>query len=317
MRIAIVIVNYRTGRLVVDCLASIAEHATGAPPRAIVVDNDSPDDSAGEIEQAISERGWQGWATIVRAGVNGGFAAGNNVGIRAAIAEDPSLHAVLLLNPDTVVRAGAVNELVAFMDAHPGAGIAGSRLEDPDTTAQRSAFRFPTIAGELESAARLGVITRLLRSSVIAPPVRDTPHRTDWVAGASMMIRRDVFEQIGLLDESYFMYYEEVEFCRRAASAGWGCWYVPASRVVHLVGQASGVVHGQPTRRPRYWFDSRRRYFVTQHGRVGAALADLAWIVGAPVHRAVSTIKRRPPGDPAHLIRDLLVYGALNPGGSP
>ncbi len=312
---AIVIVNYRTGPLVADCLASLAEHATGTPARTIVVDNESPDGSAGELERVIVDRGWDGWARVVHAGVNGGFASGNNVGIRAAIADCPELDCVLLLNPDTVVRAGAVDGLVSFMNNNPRVGIAGSRLEDPDTTPQRSAFRFPGVAGEFESAARLGIFTRLLRSSVIALPVRDEPHRADWVAGASMMIRREVLEQIGLLDDSYFMYYEEVELCRRAARAGWFCWYVPESRVVHLVGRASGVVHGEAARRPRYWFESRRRYFTTEHGRIIAALADGAWLVGVPLHRIASRLKRRPPGDPANFLRDLLAFGALNPRG--
>src|SRR5690606_15010874 len=102
----------------------------------------------------------------------------------------------------------------------------------------------------------------------------------------SLMARREVFEEVGLLDDGYFMYYEEVEFCRRAARAGWACWHVPASRVVQLVGQASGVVQGTPARRPAYWFESRRRYFITQHGRGVAVLADLAWLAALPLHHA-------------------------------
>ncbi len=317
MSVAVVIVNFRTGPLVVDCLASIEACSTGVPPRTIVVDNDSPDDSAGLIESAISERGWGSWAALVPSGHNGGFAAGNNIGIRAAIAGDNTLEHILLLNPDTIIRPGAIEALDGFMATHPRVGIAGSRLEDPDTTPQRSAFRFPTIAGEFESAARLSPVTRLAGPRVIAPPARDIPHPTDWVAGASLMIRREVLDDVGLLDESYFMYYEEVEFCRRAACAGWACWYVPESRVVHLVGQASGIVHGQLKRRPRYWFDSRRRYFVTQHGRAYAILVDLAWLVGAPLHRLASRARGRASSDPAHLLRDMLAHGAARRGVSP
>ncbi|GJM19121.1 MAG: glycosyl transferase [Phycisphaeraceae bacterium] len=312
--VAVIIVNYRTAGLVVDCLASIAEHAVGTPPRTFVVENGSPDGSRATLALAIDVNGWSPWVTLVPADRNGGFAYGNNVGIRAALSADPGTRYLHLLNPDTIVRAGSIDELARFLDANPSVGLAGSRLEDPDTTPQRSAFRFPTVAGELDAAVRLGPVSRALSPWAIAPPVRHEPHRADWVAGASLMLRREVLEHVGLLDDGYFMYYEEVEFCRRAARAGWPCWYVPASRVVHLIGKASGVVQGQPTRRPGYWFDSRRRYFITQHGRARAALADAAWVVGTPVHRLWSLARSRPNADPPRFVRDLVARGALTRG---
>ena len=134
------------------------------------------------------------------------------------------------------------------------------RLEDPDGTPQRSAFRFPTVLGELENGVRLGVISRLLSRYIVAPPVVDDPCRTDWLSGACMLVRREVFEAVGLLDEGYFLYFEEVDFCRRAARADWPCWYVPSARVVHRVGSEHRLERRR-LRRPRYWFDSRRRYF--------------------------------------------------------
>src|SRR5262249_8484299 len=163
----------------------------------------------------------------------------------------------------------------AFMKAHPEVGIAGSRLEDPDGTPQRCAFRFPSAASELEEGIRIGFVSRLLQHSVVAPPVRNEAHETDWVAGASMIVRRGVFDEIGLMDDEYFLYFEEVDFCLRARRGGWTCWYVPASRVVHLVGQASGVtdVKRPMKRRPRYWFESRSRYFRRNHGRAYKMLA--------------------------------------------
>ena len=109
---------------------------------------------------------------------------------------------------------------------------------------------------------RLGVLSRLLEPCVVAPPVREEQHRADWVSGASMIVlRRSVFDEIGLLDEGYFLYFEETDFCLRARRAGWKCWYVPDSRVVHLVGQSSGLKDDAPVRgpMPRYWFASRSR----------------------------------------------------------
>lgn len=312
--VAIIIVNYRTADLVIDCLASLAEQGSGPPPRTIVVDNASPSDDVARLELAIVERGWLEWAELVPAERNGGFAWGNNVGIERALTTGPKPRCIHLLNPDTVVRAGAIDELVRFLDERSGVGIAGSRLEDPDGTTQRAAFRWPTPLGEFEAAARNRVVSGLLASRVVAMPESDAPYRADWISGASLMIRREVIEQIGLLDDRYFMYYEEVEWCRRATDAGWSCWHVPSSRVVHLVGKSSGIVHGQPKRRPAYWFDSRRRYFITHFGRSGAVFADLAWIAGDPIYHARRLLGRRPNQDPERFLRDMVRRGAISRG---
>jgi GT2 family glycosyltransferase len=112
-----------------------------------------------------------------------------------------------------------------------------------------------------------------------------------------------------LLDEKYFMYYEEVDFCHRAQRAGWTCWYVPEARVIHLVGQSSGVTDPKMARarRPDYWFHSRRRYFLNNRGRVRARLADAAWIAGLALYRTRRLVDRRKPEvDPSHLLRDFV-----------
>jgi GT2 family glycosyltransferase len=217
---------------------------------------------------------------------------------------------VLLLNPDTVVRPEALKHLLEFLDTHPTAGIAGSRLEDPDGTPQRSAFRFHTVLSELEHGLRLGFVSRLLSRHIVAPPVPTGNAQADWVAGASMMIRKSVFDKIGLMDEAYFMYFEEVDFCLRARRAGFTCWYVPASRVVHLVGQASGVTDSQRSarRRPRYWFASRRRYFRKNLGFVKTLLADLCWAGGFALFRIRQAIQRKPGNDPKFLLWDFVRY---------
>lgn len=317
MSTLIVIVNYRTADLTVDCLRSLVGEVQSLPgTRVVVTDNNSGDDSPERIQQAIKENHWDHWATLMPLNRNGGFAYGNNQAIRPALEGDNPPDFVLLLNPDTVVRPGAVSRLIQFMHEHPKAGIAGSRLEDPDGTPQRSAFRFPTTRSELDGGLRLGVVSRLLVNTCVAPPVRDDQHPTDWVAGASMIVRRQVFLDAGLMDEGYFMYYEEVDFCLRALRAGWTCWYVPASRVVHLVGQASGVTvnNTRPKRRPDYWFDSRRRYFVKNHGLFHAALADAAWALGYASYRLRRLIQRKPDTDPPKLLYDFVRHSVLLKG---
>jgi N-acetylglucosaminyl-diphospho-decaprenol L-rhamnosyltransferase len=311
----IVIVNYRTAGLVIDCLRSLVEEVRSLGDcRAVVVDNDSGDGSADRIAAAIAAEGWGTWAEMLPLGHNPGFAGGNNAALRPLFTGPNPPDYVLLLNPDTVVRPGAVRTLAEFLEKHPHVGIAGSRLEDPDGTPQRSAFRFPGVASELEDGLRLGLVSRLLRRRMVAPPVRDDAHPTDWVAGASMLVRREVFEAVGLMDERYFLYFEEVDFCLQARRAGWPCWYVPASRVVHLVGQASGVtdVKRPAKRRPRYWFESRSRYFRRNHGRLYKALSDAAWVCGYALWRARRRLQRKPDTDPPGLLWDFIRFNFLS-----
>ena len=309
--VRIVIVNYKTPALVVDCLRSLVEEVKVVGDcKVVVVENGSPDESATIIGKAITENGWQSWAEQLAIPKNLGFAGGNNVALQPLLAADPKPDYVLLLNPDTVVRPGAVKVLLDFLEAHPQIGIAGSRLEDPDGTPQRSAFRFHTIRSELENGLKLGFVSRLFAGSLVAPPVRDDEHAIDWVAGASMLVRREVFDAIGLLDDGYFLYYEEVDFMLRAARAGWPTWYVPTSRVVHLVGQASGVTDTKkPARRlPPYWFAARKRYFTKNHGWFYAKAADVCWLGGFMLWRLRRRVQGKPDTDPPHYIGDFVRY---------
>lgn len=314
MKLRIVIVNYKTTDMVIDCLRALAPQLTAGQIEAVVTDNASPDDSLARLKQAVTEHHWQRVVSILPLQRNGGFAFGNNAGIRPALSSDNPPAYILLLNPDTVPRPDAIEQLLTFMEAHPTVGIAGSRLEDPDGTPQRSAFRFHSLASEFENAMRFGVLSRALAQRLVAPSPPAHATATDWVAGASMIIRRQVFDVIGLLDENYFMYFEEVDFCKRAADAGFTCWYVPQSRVVHLVGQASGVTvkDQRPKRRPAYWFQSRSRYFTVHHGRFKKRLIDLAWILGFALFKLRAAVQRKPHNDPPYLLRDFIRYSLLS-----
>jgi GT2 family glycosyltransferase len=311
MKVLVVIVNWRTPDLTVDCLRSIAGEVAAMPgTRAIVTDNASGDGSVEKIRAAIDMNGWSNWATVTPLEKNGGYAYGNNAAIRPALVSPERPDYIYLLNPDTIAHPGAIQQLVQFMNEHPKAGIAGGRAENRDGTVRRSVFRFHSVPGEFENGLRLNFVSQLLERYMYAPPVPEVPSRADWVSGASMMIRREVFEQIGLLDEGYFMYFEETDFCFRAKRAGWEVWYVPASRIIHLVGQASGVTGAQRAakRRPRYWFDSRRRYFLHNHGAIKTILADLAWACGFALFNLIRAIRGKPRTDPPWLWWDFVRY---------
>lgn len=302
MSLLIVIVNFRVPDLVIDCLRSLQDERGSVPGMQVsVCENGSGDDSAARIGQAIAANGWGRWCSLDVRQTNLGFTGGNNVLIRPALEGPAPPDYVLLLNPDTVVRPGALAALVAFMDHNAAAGIAGSRLEDPDGTPQRSAFRFQSPLSEFEAALRFGPVSRLLARWSVAPPVVDVPVRTDWVAGASLMVRRQVFADIGLLDEGFFTYFDDIDFCFNAARKGWQTWYVPDSRVVHLVGQSTGI-DGSKRRLPAYMLEARRRHFLKNYGPLTAALAD----AGALAGHALAGLRARLSGRRAEMIPHVL-----------
>jgi GT2 family glycosyltransferase len=314
MRILVIIVNYRVAHLTIDCLRSISNEIPGLPGCHVAVcENGTGDDSAERIKRAIEDNHWDSWCSLTVLDTNLGFTGGNDVIIRHALGSDDPPQYFILLNPDTVVRPNAFSVLVDFMDEHPNVGIAGSRLEDPDGSPQRSAFRFPSPLGEFEASVHLGIVSSLLDRWVVAPLVSDDSCETDWVAGAGIIVRREVFGAIGLLDEDYFTYYEDVDFCFNARKAGWSVWYVPASRVVHLVGQSSGVTVKKPKRQPAYAFEARRRYFLKNCGPLRAALADIGKILGLTLWR-LRVLLGKPDFMPPHYLRDCIRHSVFLTG---
>ena len=209
-----------------------------------------------------------------------------------------------LLNSDAFIDPGALKTLVGFMEDHPKAGFAGSQLRGEDGAPHTTHFRFPSIAGELEQAAKLGVISRLFPGAVIPMPPSDVPVRADWTAGASLLIRSTALEEVGLFDERFFLYYEETDLCLRAHNADWQTWFVPQSTVVHVGSVSTGMKHWART--PSYWFASRRHYFRKNHGQAYAVCADLARLFGGLLWRARRVVSPRPLGEPAYFLRDFL-----------
>jgi len=274
--VAIAIVTYKSAALTIDCLHSIEpERSTpGVSISVVVVDNASGDAPA--IADAIAANSWSSWVTLVSAPKNGGFAYGNNLAFQRAH-DDGLPDYYLLLNPDTLVRKGAIGALVRFLETHPAVGIAGSSFENLDGTDWPIAFRFPSILSEIDSGLRFGLATRLLRRWVVPVEMSPVAQPIDWVQGASMMVRRAVFDAIGGFDENYFLYFEETDFCFRAGRAGFATWYVPESRVMHIAGQSSKAMERDVAlkRLPPYWFDSRCHYFMASYGTAYAIAADI------------------------------------------
>lgn len=275
--VGIVLLNYRTPGLVIDCLDSLIAEARDTKSSVVVVDNCSGDDSAEKITAWIDSNQAADSVRLVIAPANGGFSSGNNFGIKEIDADF-----YLLLNSDTLLRENAITNMLSAIGSNPDVGVVSPRLEWPDGTPQESCFRFHSPVSEFVSSSGTGLVLRMFKSSEVALRVSGSDTQPAWASFACIMIRKSVFDQVGLLDDGYFMYYEDVEFCYRARQAGWAIANHPASRVVHLRGGSSPVKSNAVDRgrQPRYYYKSRARYFCTVHGRMGLFAANVLWTIG-------------------------------------
>ena len=292
--LSIIIVNWNVRDLLRRCLASVQASpgvrlgaGAGSAPTAsgvyavpsvevVVVDNASGDGSAEMVRAEFP------WARVIANTENRGFTAANNQGIAAC-----SGRYLLLLNPDTELLRDALKVMLDFLETHPSVGLVGPQLwygdaQPPDGVAaenlagsggvQSSRRRFPTLATAfVESTVLQGIFqkSRLLRDYYVLDRPDDLTQEVDWLVGAAMMVRRSVVEQIGGLDEGFFMYSEELDWCRRIKAAptpGGGNWqvmYLPAARVVHHEGRSSAQA---PALRQIQFHASKVRYFRKYHG---------------------------------------------------
>jgi GT2 family glycosyltransferase len=303
-----VILNYRTPAMTLDAVAAARRELVGIAGGIVVVDNDSRDGSFEAIGAAVSARGWDadGRVRVIASPQNGGYGAGNNVGIRAGLSDGSRPDYVYILNSDAFPDAGAIRRLVDHLEGHPEAGFAGSYIHGPDGEPHTTAFRFPTLLSEFENAVRLGPVSRLLARYRVPMPIPEASAPVDWLAGASVMMRRTMLDAIGLFDEGFFLYFDETDLCRRGRDAGWLSVYVRESAVVHIGSVSTGMKTWART--PTYWLDSRLRYFVKHHGAAYAAAATAAVVAGGLIWRARMAVQRLPPCDPPHFLRDLVVH---------
>lgn len=181
-----------------------------------------------------------------------------------------------------MVRENAISLLVDAANRDEHAGLISPRLEWPDVKPQESCFKFHSPISELISSATTGLITQLFKPFVVAQKVREENAYYDWTSFACVLIKSRVFKNIGLLDEGYFMYYEDVDFCSRAKHVGWKVLNVPNAHVIHLRGGSSPLKSQVKLRErlPRYFFESRTRYFYHSYGRLGLLLANMFWMLG-------------------------------------
>ena len=280
--VSIVIVNWNTRELLHRCLDSICATVPPVSFEVIVVDNASEDGSADMAAERFPD------AVLVRNATNVGFAAGSNLGLQRA-----SGRYVMLLNPDTEVLGGAVREMIEFADAHPRVAVVGPKLVNPDGSLQKNGRKFPVLLREVLHITKLyrfmtGLFDRKLdwgREDF------NVPAQVDEVSGACMLVRRSVIDEVGTLDERFFMYYEEVDWCLRMKKAGWEVHYLPSAQVIHHWSQGAKQAG---LRGSRIAYRSQYLYFRKHHGLVQAAvLRILSWLVLLLLYAKHSVVRPR------------------------
>ena len=233
----LVIVNYRSYAELARCLSSL-DAARGLFARIVVIDHESDLRAAERVSRTFP------WITLIERTTNEGFATGVNLGVRSGNAPF-----ILLLNPDCVADAAAISGLLAFAHRRPDAAIIGPRILNLDGTVQGSARRFPGLSTMF--AGRSSWLTKRFPNNPLSRwnlPGRDqaaSPLAVDWVSGACMLVRRDAFEQVGGMDERFFLYWEDADLCRRLEQAGWAILYFPDVSIVHAGGRSSIHVYSE------------------------------------------------------------------------
>ena len=258
--LSVVIVSWNVRDLLQQCLASIEQGLGGLQMELIVVDSASSD---GTVDMIASDFPW---VRILPQAENVGFPRGNNIGMSAARGRY-----IFLLNPDTIVLNDSLQRMMSFMDARADAGVVGPRLRYPDGLVQSSRRRFPTVLTAFFESTWLEpwAPATILRSYHAQDLPEDKTVNVDWVMGAAMMVRREVIDQVGMMDEAYFMYSEELDWCRRIKCAGWHVIYYPEAEIIHYEGKSSEQAI---TARHINFQRAKLRYFLKYHGRLFCAM---------------------------------------------
>jgi GT2 family glycosyltransferase len=272
--LSIIIVNWNVAALLRNCLNSLLAAGQARPDltiELIVVDSASSDGSVAMVRTEFPQ------VRLIASAENLGYARGNNSGVAAA-----SGRYLLILNPDTVVRSSALGLLVDYMAAHPQVGLLGPQLLWPDQTIQSSRRRFPTLGSLFWESTLLGQWfpqNRYNRRYQVADRSPDQAQAVDWLVGAALLIRRESWQQVGPFDETFFMYFEETDWCRRCAAAGWQRYYLPTAQIVHYEGKSSEQA---PAARALRFQRSKIRYTRKYFGRSWAGLLYLfLWLTYA------------------------------------
>jgi hypothetical protein len=263
--------------MTIDCACSVLEQIGDVDGEIVIVDNCSGDGSVGMLRDWIAGLPEGSPVRLVASQENTGFSGGHNQGIAAV----PARY-YLVLNSDAVLRPGFLKRILAAARSHPEAGFVAPRLQGQDGDVQISCFRFPGPLSEFIRGANSGPVTRALKAYEVSLKPDPDPKDIDWASFACILLNGDMVRQIGPMDEGYFLYYEDAEYCLRARRAGWRVHLCPEAVAIHFRG-GSGPVKSLARSRerlPRYYYSSRTRFLYQAHGRFGLWSANILWAIG-------------------------------------
>jgi GT2 family glycosyltransferase len=303
-RILTIVLNYKTAQMTLDAAEAARVAMQGLPGEIVIVDNDSQDGSSEIMAAHVASAGWDN-TRVIQSGHNGGFGAGNNLGIRAGLSDGSRPDYVYILNSDAFPKLDAIRVLYDHLNTTPATGFAGSFIAGEDGVQHTTTFRFPSVWSELEGAIRFGPVSKLLKSYRV-PQELIASAPVDWLAGASVMMRQNVLDEIGLFDETFFLYFEETDLCRRAQKAGHRVMFLSDSVVTHLGSVSTGMKQWQ--RVPDYWFESRWYYFAKNHGRAYAISATLLHLTGGSLHWLRCKLTGKHYGAAPHFLRTMAAH---------
>ncbi|MEM9617590.1 MAG: glycosyltransferase family 2 protein [Pseudomonadota bacterium] len=303
-RLGVIIVNYQTPELTERCLEALAPMLADTNARAVIVDNASQDGSFERLSAYCAQSAANDRLSVVAAGANGGFSAGNNMGFRALQSEY-----VLLLNSDAVPRPGALNEIMKAADEAPKAGVVTPSLITSHGEEQVSRFRNHSPLSEFVDGAQSGPVTKMFpkgETPIYSDDWKTTP---DWVSFAAVLLRRNAIEEVGPMDEGFFLYYEDCDYCRRIRAKGFDIGFAPNAVFVHDPGGTTKLRDSETAlaRLPSYYYASRSRYFRKYYGPAGPLLANVAWLTGRAIAKLRGTFGRAAPAVCAARARDLWI----------
>jgi len=254
--LSVIVISWNVRELLIACLDSclIQPSTTNLVIEVIVVDSASSDGTPSFIAEHYPQ------VKLLPQDRNIGFTAGNNIGLRVA-----NGRYILLLNPDTLVLDDALYQMVAYLETHSTVGALGPQTYNPDGSVQSTHRHFPNVATAVFESTWLQRFAprRLLDHYYAADIANDATAEVDWVQGSALMVRREVYEQIGGLDEAFIMFSEEMDWCKRIKASGWDIVYLGAAHIIHYGGQSTEQV---TTRKHILFQQSKLRYFRKHHG---------------------------------------------------
>lgn len=304
-KVLTIVLNYKTADMTLDAIQSARTAMQDIDGEIVVVDNDSQDGSFEKIAGYVAQEGWDR-TRVIRSPQNGGYGAGNNFGIRNGLSNGARPDFVYVLNSDAFPRPDAIRVLLDYLLSHPDVGFAGSYIHGDDGVHHTTTFRFPSVLSEIEGAIRFGPVTRLLAKHRVPVENLNETRQVDWLAGASLMMRQDVLDEIGLFDETFFLYFEETDLCLRANRAGHRVVYVRESVVMHIGSVTTGMKTWAQV--PLYWFHSRFHYFSKNHGRAYAGVATLMHLICGGLNWTRCKLTGKPSGLPPAFLRTLALH---------